>query len=137
MSYSLGLQYSFNRFLGVRTQARLRNLQADSPDYRLANSNQSANQWGGMAAVAFTPLRLDLVGHRLIEISALVGVDTHRKLAGSTGKKGQEQYSLATGYGPFIGATALFALNENVGIELQINKSKQAAYVGGNLAFQF
>lgn len=134
MTYLLGLQYSFNRFLGLRAQGRLRNLESGSSDYVLIDPKQGENRWGGMAALVFTPLRLELLGHRFIEFSTFAGAETYRKLAGSSLGSG---YNVAVTYGPLIGVSALLGLNENFGIEFQITRSVQATFVGGNLAFQF
>lgn len=138
MSYSVGLQYNFNRFLGARLQGRFRDTQSGNSNYELTNGNQSANKVGGMLAMMFTPLRLDLLGHRFMEFSAFAGAETYRRISDfSQDSSGSTEATVATGFAPLVGATALLGLNDNVGIELQGSRSTKSTSVSGNLAFQF
>jgi hypothetical protein len=120
-AYSLGMQYNFNPFLAARLQGRIRNFQPDET---------AANRLGGMASFVLTPFRLDLLGHRLLELSAHAGVDTSRK-------RGSDERDVSISVDPMIGASALLSLNENFGIEFQVNKSTRASFIGANVALMF
>lgn len=121
-AFTGGLQYNFNPYIGTRLQGRWRNL-------RDGEVKALSNRLGGMMAFVLTPLRLDLFGHRFLEISANVGAETFRSLASVSSSK----VSVA----PLVGASALLSLNETVGIELQASKSTKASFIAANLALLF
>jgi hypothetical protein len=130
-AYTLGGQLNFNRYLGTRLQGQY--LASESADYSrpVKRTNQASNRWGGLAALVFTPLRMDLVGHSLIRISALSGVRSERRF------KTADQ--IQTRVEPFVGASVGVSLNENVGIEGSVamvdgGKIGQAT---GSLVFSF
>ncbi len=148
-AYTFNAQYNFNRFLGFRAQARLRNTKTNkynqSPFY--TDESPDKNKWGGMAAITFTPLRLDLMGHRFIEFSAFAGAETYRKFAMDERPDRYGHYSygpgkrrVVTGVAPILGVSSLVALNENVGLEITANRSidsNKTTAISGNIAFQF
>lgn len=112
-AYTLGTQYNFNAFLGARLQGRLLEHEPLGGEFK--------DRLGGMLALVLTPLRLDLFGHRLLEVSVSAGAEVAR------------QRSLD----PLAGVSALLSLNENFGVELQAHKSTKASFIGLNVAFLF
>lgn len=130
-AFTLGYQYNFNRYVGARGSLSLRNGHLDDEFLWEANKNNLAHKLGGSLAFVFTPIRVELVGHRLLEASALVGASTHRNFV--------DDYSAQTkiGVSPFAGASALLAINDNVGIEVNASKSLVGSQIGAALALQF
>lgn len=133
MNYALGLQYSFNRYWSARIQGRWRDLQSQRSDYLLSDAKGNANRIGGSLSAAFTPLHLELLGHRFLDFAVFAGADTYRKISGDA----ITPTSLSTGFAPMLGLSALLSFNENAGVELTASRSDKSAYIGANLAFSF
>jgi hypothetical protein len=139
-AYSLGAQYNFNKFLGVRLQGHLTASETEKPTVKLADSNQSSNRYGGYGAVVFTPLHIELLGHQLIEVSALAGGMSYREHGEPVfDLQGSQNYNVRTSLRGFLGAAATFTLNENVGLELfaSMVDGGKLGRVTGSLAFRF
>lgn len=115
-AYTVGAQANFNRYLGMRLQGHY--LAVESADYTrpIADRDQASNRYGGMAALVFTPLRMDLVGHKLVRISGLAGVRSDRQFRNEISVPMEEQ-KVKTHLQGFVGASVGVSLNENVGIE--------------------
>lgn len=115
-AYTVGAQTNFNRYLGMRLQGHY--LAVESADYQrpIADRDQASNRYGGQAAFVFTPLRMDLVGHKLIRVAGLVGVRSDRRFRSEVSAPLEDQ-KVKTHLQGFVGASVGVSLNENVGIE--------------------
>ena len=139
-AYSVGGQYNFNKFLGVRGVGHINASESDRNKVVLADSNQSSNRYGGYGAIAFTPIHIELVGHQLIEVSALAGAMSYREKDGpAVMSGGVEAYNVRTMVKGFLGAEATFSVNENVGVELfaSMVDGGKLGQVIGSLALRF
>lgn len=110
-AFTLGLQHNFNRYMAARLQGQL--LAVESADYNrpMNQRDQGPNKWGGLASFVFTPLHMDLMGHKLIRVGGLVGLRSERAWSNDYSD------SVKTTIQPFAGASVGVNLNENVGIE--------------------
>lgn len=132
-AYTVGTQLNFNRYLGARFQGHY--LAVESADYErpINDRDQASNRWGGLVAVVFTPLRMDLVGHKLIRIGAMAGARSERRFdEGSSG-------DVNTKVQAFVGASVGVNLNENVGIEgsVAMVDGGEIGQATGSLVFSF
>lgn len=135
-AYSLAAQYNFNRFIGLRAQGHFLAPEDDEKAKAQIHPDEPTNRWGGLASFVFTPIQVELIGHRFIDISAHAGVLSQRIL-GPKGTDGLNAVEVA-GRG-FVGAGVTLALNENLGVEgfASLMQGGQLGQVGGSLVFQF
>lgn len=129
-AYTLGFRFNFNRFLGMSAQGRLRDLGFEDARYEIDDPRSSRNRIGGLLALVLTPLRLDLFGHRFLDLAAFAGGESSRRIE----RNGRD---VEVGLEPVIGAAALLSFNENFGLELQVSKSTKAAFIGASVALMF
>jgi hypothetical protein len=119
LAYNFGVQYNFIRYLGLRLQGHF--FANDTATYNqvLGNPDDNANKWGGQAALVFTPIHVELLGHQFLSVSALGGIMTMRQLGGVTSDDGMgnQTFDVRRISRGFWGVGAQFQLNENVGIE--------------------
>ncbi len=115
MNYTLGLKYAFNRYLGLAAQGRVQD--------GSAGVARLSDRLGGMFALTFMPLHLDLMGQRFMEFSTYGGISRHPRVTHD--------------FSPAVGLTALLKINSTVGVELSAEKSTSSAFIGAGLAFQF
>ncbi len=132
-AYTLGFQYNFNRYIGARLDTRV--LAVDTATYRkeILNPDDSQNRWGGSASLVFTPLRLELLGHQLLRVSATAGVLSERKI-----KKQTDNEVSVQGRG-FVGGIVGMDINENVALEgsVALLDGGQVGQAIGSLVFSF
>lgn len=118
-AYTVGAQVNFNRYLGVRGQGEfLETSSATYPGSQPFDMQDGSLKSGGQAAVVFTPLHLELLGHQMLKVSALGGFTTTRVFGDPVFNysTGQTNYDVKRAVRPFWGAEAQFALNENVSL---------------------
>jgi hypothetical protein len=119
LAYTFGAQYNFLRYLGVRAQGEFLDTSTAKYNVRPVDENDGSTKYGGQAALVFTPLHLELLGHQMLKVSALAGV-TSRRFCDDPNLDPDHYTSCSSvkrGLRPFYGASASFALNENVAIE--------------------
>jgi hypothetical protein len=139
LAYTLGAQYNFNRYVGVRLQGQM--LAPEDANYKrvLNDKEDQENIWGGQVLVAITPLRIQLLGHRFIDLSANAGIMTSRHLITETNQAGYENNSVKLATHGFVGASALVAVNENFALEAYaaVQRGGNFSHLGANLVVQF
>ena len=143
-AYTVGAQVNFNRYVGMRLQGH--RLATETAEYTvgtgygnfavLKDRDSSSNLYGGQAALVFTPIHLDLLGHKLVRVSGLAGLMSQRRW-NFNGFSAED--SVRTEVRPFLGVSAGVALNDNVGVEASVamldgGKVGQAT---GSLVFSF
>src|SRR5262249_6054972 len=70
-AYTVGGQFNFNRYLGTRLIGY--RLATESAAYNegagpFLDQNKAPNLLGGQASLVFTPIHIDLVGHKLLRV---------------------------------------------------------------------